>query len=396
MSRFKLLLISTLITSSAFASDTDPFSGAAYVKGGAVAHLFDDDRGVDNSATLYFGGGYYFNRHWAIDVEYLSGNVDFDNSNADVDYSMFSVMGQYRYNPLFKDSWFARTGFGNYEFGSSEVALRAGAGYEKFIQSNLSYTITADLIKTFDDSDTDLTAGIGLVYYFETSSKPQKSFPKPEPRLPADADGDGVIDASDNCPNSFKGAQVDASGCELDSDNDGVINRLDQCPRTPSGYKVDKQGCSIDNDQDGVLNAADQCPRTPLGAKVDAKGCEEKLAKEVTFDLNVQFANNSMEIQSAYVDKIQALAEFMKQYPSAKVVIEGHTDSRGSASYNQRLSQQRAEAVQKYLEAEFNIDGARLSALGRGEEAPIADNATAEGRQLNRRVVAVVKATTYQ
>lgn len=88
-----------------------------------------------------------------------------------------------------------------------------------------------------------------------------------------DSDGDGVADASDKCPNTPKGAKVDARGCPVDSDGDGVPDGLDKCPGTAKGVKVGADGCPTDSDKDGVLDGADQCPDTPAGAKVDAKGC---------------------------------------------------------------------------------------------------------------------------
>jgi outer membrane protein OmpA-like peptidoglycan-associated protein len=93
---------------------------------------------------------------------------------------------------------------------------------------------------------------------------------------PKDADGDGVVDAQDKCPNTPAGAKVDAKGCELDSDGDGVVDRLDRCPNTPAGRKVNAQGCELDKDSDGdgVMDSQDKCPDTPAGAKVNAQGCE--------------------------------------------------------------------------------------------------------------------------
>ncbi|WP_390625307.1 alpha-amylase family glycosyl hydrolase [Microbulbifer agarilyticus] len=93
-----------------------------------------------------------------------------------------------------------------------------------------------------------------------------------------DTDGDGVPDATDQCPNTPAGAEVDANGCEIipDTDNDGVPDSADQCPNTPAGAEVDANGCEIvvDSDGDGVLDDVDQCPNTPAGATVDANGCE--------------------------------------------------------------------------------------------------------------------------
>ncbi len=75
------------------------------------------------------------------------------------------------------------------------------------------------------------------------------------------------------------------------------------------------------------------------------------------------------------------------------MVIEGHSDSTGPTAFNQKLSQERAESVRDHLVEYFNISPARIQAIGYGESRPIASNDTAEGRQENRRVVAVVSAT---
>jgi outer membrane protein OmpA-like peptidoglycan-associated protein len=90
---------------------------------------------------------------------------------------------------------------------------------------------------------------------------------------PADADGDGVVNGPDACPDTPLGATVDAVGCPADGDLDGVLDGLDQCPDTPTGARVDAAGCPIDGDQDSVFDGIDQCPGTPAGTPVDARGC---------------------------------------------------------------------------------------------------------------------------
>jgi OOP family OmpA-OmpF porin len=88
-----------------------------------------------------------------------------------------------------------------------------------------------------------------------------------------DSDKDGVKDSADKCPDTPRGAQVDASGCPLDSDGDNVPDGIDQCPNTPAGATVDARGCPSDADADGVPDGIDQCPGTPAGTQVDARGC---------------------------------------------------------------------------------------------------------------------------
>ena len=88
-----------------------------------------------------------------------------------------------------------------------------------------------------------------------------------------DQDGDGVVDARDGCPNTPRGATVDAAGCPHDADQDSVYDGLDQCPATPLGCEVNPNGCPVDSDQDGVCDGLDQCPNTPPDARVDRVGC---------------------------------------------------------------------------------------------------------------------------
>lgn len=146
----------------------------------------------------------------------------------------------------------------------------------------------------------------------------------------------------------------------------------------------------VDSDGDGVIDSLDKCPGTPRGVVVDATGCPKSLEKAVTIPLNVYFDTNKSYIKPQYQGEISKVATFMKQYPAATTVIEGHTDSRGSAKYNQRLSQRRANAVKQALAAKHGINPARLTAVGYGEARPVASNKTAAGRAENRRVHAVV------
>ncbi len=90
---------------------------------------------------------------------------------------------------------------------------------------------------------------------------------------PADSDGDGINDGIDRCPDTPAGVSVDAVGCPLDSDHDGVADALDRCPDTPAGEAVDEWGCEVDSDQDGVPDRIDRCPGTPPNTSVDDRGC---------------------------------------------------------------------------------------------------------------------------
>ncbi|MBP2281024.1 outer membrane protein OmpA-like peptidoglycan-associated protein [Psychrobacter sp. PL19] len=115
------------------------------------------------------------------------------------------------------------------------------------------------------------------------------------------------------------------------------------------------------------------------------------LAERVTIDLEVLFETDKAVVQPEYYIKIAELAEFMMQYPNTATTVEGHTDKRGSDTYNQALSQRRVDAVKEVLITRFGIAAERLKAVGYGESKPRASNDNAEGQRINRRVVAVVE-----
>ena len=139
--------------------------------------------------------------------------------------------------------------------------------------------------------------------------------------------------------------------------------------------------CS-DADNDGVCDEADKCPGTPAGVKVDKVGCPLEQTLKLLFDFD------SAELRPESINELERLVKFMGDVPFATALIEGHTDSKGSDAYNMTLSDRRAKSVFDYLTSR-GVDPARLSSIGKGESAPIADNATEEGRQENRRVMLI-------
>jgi outer membrane protein len=137
-----------------------------------------------------------------------------------------------------------------------------------------------------------------------------------------------------------------------------------------------------DTDGDGVCDEADKCPGTPAGTKVDSVGCPLEQTLKLLFDFD------SAELRPESITELERVVKFMGDVPFAKAMVEGHTDSVGSDAYNLALSDRRAKSVFDYLSSR-GVDPARLSSVGKGETAPIADNATAEGRQENRRVMLI-------
>ncbi|AMR66511.1 OmpA family protein [Aquipseudomonas alcaligenes] len=115
-------------------------------------------------------------------------------------------------------------------------------------------------------------------------------------------------------------------------------------------------------------------------------------AEPVRVELDVKFDFDKTAVKPESQGDIKALADFMSQYPSTTTVVEGHTDSVGTDAYNQGLSERRANAVRDVLVNQYGVGGDRVSSVGYGETRPVADNATSEGRAINRRVEAEVEA----
>lgn len=205
---------------------------------------------------------------------------------------------------------------------------------------------------------------------------------------PPDADKDGVADYLDKCPDTPAGVTVDANGCPVDSDHDGVADFLDKCPNTPTGVKTDANGCPVDSDHDGVADDLDKCPDTPANAKVDSNGCPESKAEAVKVPEIagvVYFPFGIATLKAVYDEDLNKVARFMLENAGVKLNIEGHADEIGSINFNMRLSDRRAANVIKYLTGK-GITAGRLIKTAYGKSRPVADNKTASGRALNRRV----------
>jgi len=118
----------------------------------------------------------------------------------------------------------------------------------------------------------------------------------------------------------------------------------------------------------------------------------EEPMEVVRVELDVKFDFDKASVKEESYGDIKNLADFMNQYPQTTTVVEGHTDSVGADAYNQKLSENRANAVRDVLVNQYGVDAARVNAAGYGEARPVADNATSDGRAVNRRVEAEVEA----
>lgn len=268
----------------------------------------------------------------------------------------------------FKGRWF------EYYFGSEQL------GNMVFHSQGLSRGIANQVVPIGFDYH------VGLAFKFgRCRNKPVNN------QILKDSDGDGVVDGLDKCPSTP--GSIDRAGCPYqDTDGDGIIDFIDDCEKTAG--VVEFGGCPIpDMDRDGVLDGIDDCPNV-AGPKGN-KGCPEEPKKadltpeeqkiiDEAFETLV-FKTGETTIDKYYIPNFIRFSNVLKKRPEIKVIIEGYTDNEGSSEENRRLSQRRADAVKQFF-VDKGINTERLTAIGYGEENPIADNANAFGRSLNRRV----------
>jgi outer membrane protein OmpA-like peptidoglycan-associated protein len=211
-----------------------------------------------------------------------------------------------------------------------------------------------------------------------------------------DRDDDGIVDPIDACPD-VPGVKTDdpkTNGCPSDRDRDGVIDAEDACPDEP-GIKTDDpktNGCPPpkDRDGDGILDPVDACPDEPGPPNPDPKknGCPVAFVKEGQIRIleQVKFRFGKAELDPAGDPILEAVKKILVDHPEIKKVrVEGHTDNKGAAALNMKLSADRAAAVVSWL-VKHGIDKKRLTSQGLGLTKPIDSNDTEEGRANNRRV----------
>lgn len=326
------LLAAALSPAVALAEGPDFYISAPFT-------FFDHKLNLDDALGVSLSGGYRFNN--ALGLEFTYGQTSTnssDPSNTKVDVRSFSLNGLYHFAETDHLSPYVLLGVGNNKVDGKitfdDDAIDAGLGVKYHATEN--FDVRAEVRNSYfkNDDFNDVSVGLGVGIRLGN----EKPAPKPVAVAPA--------------PQPPK-----------DSDNDGVLDPQDKCPDTAAKLKVDQDGCPI------------------------------ILKETVSISLNILFDTSSDVIKPEYAGEVKKVAEFLEQYQGTQVVIEGHTDTRGSNKLNKTLSQKRADAVAKALTAQFGISATRIQAIGYGEERPLVANDKAPADQAkNRRVIAKVSA----
>lgn len=295
-------------------------------------------------------------------------------------------------------------------YAPAGMGLQFNLGQETFLHTQFVHRSAISNLAV-----NNLAYSIGLSSPLTDKKEPVKvTPPPPPPPVEKDTDGDGILDSKDKCPTVAGVAKYD--GCPVpDTDGDGINDDNDKCPTVKGLAKYDGcpipdtdkdgindeedkcptvagvaryQGCPVpDTDKDGVNDEEDKCPTVP-GVR-ENNGCpaikEEVVKKVAASAKNVFFVTGSAKLQTKSFKSLDEVVAILNEDAALKLDIEGHTDNTGTDKVNNPLSQNRAKAVYDYLVGK-GIDAARLSSEGYGSSKPVADNKTAAGRTLNRRV----------
>jgi outer membrane protein OmpA-like peptidoglycan-associated protein len=167
------------------------------------------------------------------------------------------------------------------------------------------------------------------------------------------------------------------------------VQIIDMTPE-PTVQKFNLNDYENGGDGDGVILARDECPNSIPGAQVGNNGCGTETIETVRQKLEINFDTNMYNVKEEYMPEIKSIADFMIKFPQSVVLIEGHTSIRGSAEYNLTLSQKRALAIKDILIEKFNISDARITAIGYGFSRLLVEGNDDETHAKNRRIVAEI------
>ncbi|PLX86843.1 MAG: hypothetical protein C0614_03445 [Desulfuromonas sp.] len=335
-------------------------------------HVFEGDQNTEDDLSFGLAVGYNVTERWGVefDARHTATEVDLaaiDNSSLKI-WTM-SLNALYHFNPEGRFTPYLLGGFGGMMFDSEDFdadgdfMLNWGVGAKYFLGKSFALRLDVRHIldlhsdRVFDqgsqsDTDHNLIASAGLCWQFSDA------LPALEP---LDRDGKSIIDQNrQSSPSSVSSPVAVAT------------------PAAPAvADRADEGG------GEGAHVRCAKCPETAPQITADQKD------SVVKFNLHIEFDFDKADIRPEYAGKLRDLASFIAAYPDAMFILSGHTDSIGTEHYNMGLSLRRAQAVRDYLVDTFKADPAILKLKGYGETAPVADNATKEGRQRNRRVVII-------
>lgn len=281
---------------------------------------------------------------------------------------------------------------GRYEKSSIAYSLEVGLRY--LVSEKISISLSANPYIPQTDYLDDVAAA-----YSEDAYSTVMLGITFSPFINNDKDKDGIKGKEDVCPEEAEDydGYEDDDGCpEIDNDGDGIVDTADKCPNEAEDKDEieDEDGCpDLDNDGDGIPDVADKCPNEAEDKDgiEDEDGCPEyeEVVSEEKYTLmgDEVFETNSAMIKVEGKKQLDEIVKKIQRYPEgSKWKIEGHMDSNGNKRFLRNLSLERAKAVLEYLSFFGGLKRENFQVFGMGDNFPIADNGTEEGRKANRRI----------
>jgi OmpA-OmpF porin, OOP family len=351
------------------------------------------------------------------------GDLNYYAVDANIGYSFMKLLGSKWFDPSLN------VGGGYNFFGDASAGtVNGGVGLDLWFAKNVALTLASTYKQSIDDTrlpNVDVPSHMfhqaGLKFKFGASDRDDDGIIDSEDTCPdekglpqfqgcPDTDGDGIENSKDSCPDEIGTPEM--NGCP-DADGDGIADKDDECQNVPGVQALN--GCP-DNDGDGVADSKDKCP-TVKGPRENAgcpwpdtdgdgvldkddkcvtvkgtvanNGCPE-VSEDVVKKLNdyakvILFDTSKSTFQQQTYPILEAMVGILKEYPSSRFALEGHTDSDGKDAANLQLSKDRAAAVKNYL-VEKGIAADRLTSEGFGEAKPIVPNTSKANKAQNRRV----------
>ena len=355
----KKLLAAALLGGLAVAqaASAQEFDDRWYLTGSTGFNFQDGDRTTDDAPFVSVGLGKFISPTWSLDLDLNYQNPKFDANN-DLNWSQYGASVDLRRH-------FVTEGRGWNPY------LLMGLGYQK---AEEEFDAFPNPVSPGERKDGNFAAKVGLGL--------QTTFDK------AVAVRAELAYRADFDDQSFTAPGEDYFGDVLASI--GVVIPLGPKPVAPvvAPAPVAPSCADLDDDGDGVNNCNDKCPNSQPGQAIGPDGCPVPISIDLK---GVNFDFDKATLRPDAVAILSEAAEILKRYPDLRVEVAGHTDSKGTDAYNQKLSERRAKAVYDYLTGQ-GVDAARLTGpTGYGEARPIAPNTNAdgsdnpEGRAKNRR-----------
>jgi len=346
------------------AANAQEFDDRWYLTGSAGFNMQDNDRGTRNAPFGTLGVGKFFSPNWSVDGELNYQNPNRDD-NQDLNWSQYGISFDARYH-----------------------FIQEGRGWNPYVVGGLGYQRSEEEFDNFPNPNSPgerkdghiagkFGVGIQSTFAHRVAIRTELAV-----RLDADNDSMGALGTDDDHNDGEDWFQDILASV-------GVVIPLGPEPTAPVAPAPAAPTCAdMDSDGDGVNDCDDKCPGSQAGQTIGPDGCPVP----VSIDLKgVNFDFDKSTLRPDAVAILNEAIEILKRYPDLKVEVAGHTDSKGTDAYNQKLSERRASAVYDYLTSN-GVDAGRLvGPVGYGESRPIAPNTNEdgsdnpEGRARNRR-----------